>query len=111
MAEIGNILAGVYLTAIHDFCKLNIYHSAPRIAIDMIQSLLDESLASLSREVREIIMVINEFSTDEGSIRTFFLLIPSAKSVRTLVDSIEEVRRAYGDGAMRRNGERARNED
>src|SRR5689334_7645357 len=27
LAEIGNILAGVYLTAIHDFCRLNVCHS------------------------------------------------------------------------------------
>lgn len=101
LAEMGNILVGVYLTAIHDFCKLNIYHSVPKLAIDMIQSLLDESLVTMSREVEEIIMVVNEFITDEEHITTLFLVIPSVKSVRILVDSIEETRRALimGEGA------------
>ena len=38
VAEIGNILAGVYLTAIHDFCKLNVCHSVPVAAVDMPQA-------------------------------------------------------------------------
>jgi len=118
LAEIGNILAGVYLTAIHDFCKLNIYHTVPRVAIDMIQSLLDESLATMSREVEEIIMVVNDFIAADGHITTYFLVIPSPQSVKTLVDSIEEARSALmkgegetvtgrnGDGERGRNGER-----
>ena len=32
LGEIGNILAGVYLTAIYDFCRLKICHSVPFLA-------------------------------------------------------------------------------
>jgi len=110
LAEMGNILAGAYLTAIHDFCKRNIYHTVPRVAIDMIQSLLDESLATTSREVKEIIIVVNDFITAEEDITTFFLIIPSPQSVKTLVDSIDEARRGMmmgrqGERAKRRKGE------
>ena len=92
LTEVGNIIAGVYLTAIHDFCRLNIYHTVPTIAIDMIQSLLDESIAVLSREVQAIILIENEFIIEESRIRTFLLLIPTGQSVKTLVDSIEQAR-------------------
>lgn len=93
LTEIGSILAGVYLTAIHDFCKLNICHTVPRIGIDMIQSLLDESLATISREVEEIIIVVNNFiPVEEDRINSFLLVIPSPQSVKTLVDSIEDAR-------------------
>jgi len=96
LTEIGNILAGVYLTAIHDFCRLNIYHTVPTIAIDMIQSLLDESIVVLSRQVQALILIENEFIVEERRIKTFLLLIPAVESVRTLVDSIVGARMAYG---------------
>ena len=96
LTEIGNILAGVYLTAIHEFCKLYIYHTVPTIAIDMIQSLLDESIVALSRQVQALILIENEFIVEERRVRTFFLLIPAVQSVKTLVDSVEGARLAYG---------------
>jgi len=96
IAEIGNVVAGVYMTAVHDFCKLNIYHTVPTVATDMIQALLDESLVSLSRQVQHIIVVENEFMVKEKRIRTFLVMIPSVESVKTLVGSIGKARMAYG---------------
>ena len=95
LMEIGNITAGVYLGAIQDFCKLKIFHFVPTLATDMIQSLLDESLATLSREVENIILIENIFITDVGKVRTFLLLVPSASSIVKLVSSIEDARMAY----------------
>jgi len=92
IAEIGNIVAGVYLTAVHDFCRLNIYHTVPTVATDMVQALLDESLVRLSRQVQHIIVVENEFIVEEKLIRTFLVMIPSVESVNTLVNSIEQAR-------------------
>ena len=92
IAEIGNIVAGVYLTAVHDFCKLNIYHTVPTIATDMIQALLDESLVRLSRQVQHIIVVENEFIVEKKRIRTFLVMIPSMESVNILVNSIGQAR-------------------
>ena len=94
VAEIGNIVAGVYLTAVHDFCRLNIYHTVPTVATDMIQALLDESLVRLSHQVQHIIVVENEFVVEEKRIRTFFVMIPSVESVNTLVNSIGQARMA-----------------
>ena len=96
LTEVGNILGGVYLTAIHDFCKLNIYHTAPTLAIDMIQSLLDESLATLSHQVQTAVLIENRIYVGAEGITTFLLLVPSAESVNTLVDSIAQARLAYG---------------
>ena len=92
IAEISNIVAGVYLTAVHDFCKLNIYHTVPTVATDMIQALLDESLVRLSRQVQHIIVVENEFMIEEKLIRTFLVMIPSVESINILVNSIGQAR-------------------
>ena len=97
LAEIGNILVGIYLTAIHDFCKLHIYHTIPTVAVDMVQSLLDESLNVLSMQVQLMIVIENEFLVEKKHIRAFLIMIPSVESVKTLLDSIEQARMAYGE--------------
>ena len=94
IAEISNIVAGVYLTAVHDFCRLNIYHTVPTVATDMVQALLDESLVRLSRQVQHIIVIENEFMVEEKLIKTFLVMIPSVDSVDILVNSIGQARMA-----------------
>jgi chemotaxis protein CheC len=97
LEEIGNIMAGVYLTAIHDFCKLNIYHTVPSLRTDMLQSLLDELLINMGRQAESFIVVESEFTIAIESeiavqgekIRTFLLMIPSVESVKKLVDSVK----------------------
>jgi chemotaxis protein CheC len=92
LTEIGNIVAGVYLTAIHDFCRLNIYHSVPCLICDMIQAALDESLVNLSWQLQTTFLIENIFVVENDHIRTFLLIIPSKESIDTLVDSIEQAK-------------------
>ena len=93
LEEIGNILAGVFLVSIHDFCRLNIYHTVPELRIDMIQALLDESIASTAAGKSQIILIESEFVIKEENISTFFLIIPDWESIHKLVDSIENARK------------------
>lgn len=95
VAEIGNIIAGNYFTAINDFCDLNINYSVPRIAIDMVQSLLDESLAAESGESQKLLLAENKFITDGDYITTFLLMIPSMRHLEEFVDLIEKARKEY----------------
>lgn len=96
--EIANIIAGVFLTAIHDFSRLNIYHTVPVLAIDMIQSLLDESLVSLSSKINEIVIIENEFTIKDGNVRTVLFVIPLVESIEVLLGSIHSARKEYGMG-------------
>lgn len=91
LTELGNIIAGVYLTAVHDFCRLNIYHSVGVTAVDMIQALLDEFVAAVSREARDLLIVENVFTIDHGPIKTFFILIPAPESFSALKASLARV--------------------
>ena len=97
LLEIGNILAGVHLVSLHDFCGLNIYHSMPVLAIDMIQALLDEAIATAGRKKPPVVLVQQEFIVVKKDIRTFFLLMPFAEHLQTLVDSLGAARKnMYG---------------
>jgi len=95
IVEIGNILSGVYLTSIHEFCGLNIYHTVPVLAVDMIQPLLDEALIKTSLQIQAAVLIENEFVIEEHHIRTLLLIIPSAESVKPLIDSLEQAKKAY----------------
>jgi chemotaxis protein CheC len=96
VAEIGNILAGVYLTAIHDFCKLQVCHSVPVPSVDVLQALLDEAIANHAGKAETIILVTNEFMIGTEHFRTYLLILPSGKSTDALVDSIKQARELYG---------------
>jgi chemotaxis protein CheC len=96
LAEIANILAGVYLTAIHDFCKLQVCHSVPVLAVDMLQALLDEAIASQTGKAQTVLLVTNEFAIDKEHFRTYLLIFPNGKSINALVDSIKQARELYG---------------
>jgi len=97
VAEIGNVLAGVYLTSIHDFSSLTIYHTIPCTAVDMIQSIIDETLVNLSKTVPDIFIFINEFVIKTLSFKMYLLLIPSPDSFDRLVSSLQTIRRGIHD--------------
>lgn len=93
--EIGNILAGVYLTSIHDLCRLNIYHTIPVAATDMAQAVLDETIATMSAKSELLIIIVNKFlaAEQDETIDTYLIMIPDANSLKTLTDSIREANR------------------
>lgn len=96
LAEIANILAGVYLTAIHDFCGLTVCHSVPVPAVDMLQALLDEPLADLAREQQSMVLITNEFLIGQDRVKTFFLILPTKDALQALVDSMKAAGEMYG---------------
>lgn len=98
ITEIANITAGVYLRAINDFCGLKVYHTVPTVVIDMIQAILDESIAHLSSAMQEIIIIENVFVLQSDQIHTYFVIMPRSESIDTMVASIDGARAIYGTG-------------
>ncbi len=97
--EIGNILAGVYLTAIHDFCNLNIYHTIPSTAQDMAQAVMDETIARMGVNSRMLVVIVNKFSSalqNQKTIETFLILVPDKDSEKPLLDSIQGAKKLHG---------------
>lgn len=97
--EIGNILAGAYLTAIHDFCKLNIYHTIPFTARDMAQAVLDETIARMRVDAEFLIIIVNKFEStlrNKNEITTMLVLFPDKDSEKVLLDSVVEANKICG---------------
>lgn len=88
LEEVGNIVAGVYLTGIYDLYGLNIYHSIPSVAQDMFASLIDEAVAGESMAGCHVVLIESLFTITHGSIKTFLMLVPSVDSASAFLDSM-----------------------
>lgn len=92
LSEIGNILAGVYMNAVYEFCRLRIYHSVPVLIMDTVRSLLDRLFASKGHDASAVIFVKNEFVISEKSITTWFMFATFDEHIEKLMNSIEKAR-------------------
>ncbi len=93
--EISNIVVGVFVYSIHDFCGLNLYHTVPDSRIDLLMSLLDESIAARARGNTEFILIENIFQVDaklKRNITVSLLLILAVDSLEVFAGSIKKAR-------------------
>lgn len=94
--EIGNIVAGVYLTAIHDFCKFSIYHDVPTLANGTIELILSEQVMRIGFEIKQVLLTETEFIAEKKDISSFLLMLLPLNDAKKLADAIEQVRFRYG---------------
>jgi chemotaxis protein CheC len=92
VTETANILAGAFLTAIHDFCGLNIFHTVPIYENCTSKHLFDEIQRSASDSSDIVLVITNEFTVSKADIRTYLLLILSPENITRLVRAIENIR-------------------
>jgi chemotaxis protein CheC len=100
LAEIGNIMAGVCLYSVHDFCGLKVDHMVPELSIDMLLALLDESMAARMKVYQHFIWIKSKFkiTCESGKIiQVYFILILMIESISKLKTAIQQARiRMYG---------------
>ncbi|MBO6215282.1 MAG: chemotaxis protein CheC [Lachnospiraceae bacterium] len=86
--EIGNIIAGAYLTALSGLTNLNIMPTVPYVAIDMAAAILSLPAIQFGMMGDNALMINTNISDDLG-ISGHFLLMPEN-------DSYEKILRALG---------------
>ncbi|MGO4887758.1 chemotaxis protein CheC [Anaerobacillus sp. MEB173] len=92
LQELGNILAGSYLSALSDLTKLNLQPSVPATSIDMASAILSYGLIEIS-QVGDFAIVIDTSITekinqqDENLTGQFFLL-PDPDSFRKIFQAL-----------------------
>jgi chemotaxis protein CheC len=92
ITEIANIMAGVFLTAIHDFCKLNIFHSIPIVGKGVSDSLVNVLNQPDNKAGETVLLITNEFIINNSSIRTYLIMILSTSNSIKLIKAIEDRR-------------------
>jgi chemotaxis protein CheC len=91
LQELGNILAGSYLSALADLTKLKLYPSVPALSIDMIGAILGYGLLEISR-VGDIAIVIDTAVHEENqphdSVNGHFFLLPDPDSFESIFQAL-----------------------
>lgn len=83
LQEIGNILAGSYLSALSDFIQILLQPSVPLLHIDMAAAILTQGLIELSHESDYAIIIdtiINDEDSNRAPIKGHFFLLPDPES-------------------------------
>lgn len=91
LQELGNILAGSYLSALSDFIKILLQPSVPLLHIDMAAAILTQGLMELSQESDYAIIIdtiINEEGNSGEPIQGHFFLLPDPESFPKIFDRL-----------------------
>lgn len=89
LVEMGNVLFGVYTSAIYKTYDLHTYHSLPESLKDPIQKPISEILSSQEIRNQHHLVIENEFSVRDETIKFWCLISPTQKSFQELVNRIE----------------------
>jgi chemotaxis protein CheC len=91
LGEIGNILAGSYLSSLSDFTKLQIIPSVPGLSIDMAGAVIANGLVEVSHSSDSAIMIDTVIYDDCGQAPPFkghCLVIPDPASLSTIFSAL-----------------------
>jgi len=88
LKEIGNILAGSYLSALTSLTGLRILPSVPDMAIDMAGAILSVPAIQFGKLGDTVLYIETEFSEDDKKVVGSFFLIPDVESYDILLKSL-----------------------
>lgn len=91
LQELGNMLAGSYLSALSDFTGLHLYPSVPASSIDMLGAILSYGFLELSH-YSDLAIVIEtaliDLNEDRMGVEGHFLLLPDPQSFEIIFHSL-----------------------
>lgn len=89
LKEIGNIIAGAYLSALSSLTNLSIVESVPYMSIDMAGAILSVPAIAFGELGDKALLIESEFNqTEQSSANGFFILIPTEESYSKILSSL-----------------------
>lgn len=88
LCEIGNILAGSYLSSLADFTQLSMLPSVPSIALDMAGAILSYGLVQYGEMGDSAMLIETTFIEDYQSLEGHFFLIPDPDSFNKIFKAL-----------------------
>lgn len=86
--EIGNIIAGAYLSSLSSLTNLTITSSIPYMAIDMAGAILSVPAIEFGKIGDKALLIETEFDNLEKALNGYFLLIPTLDSYTAILTSL-----------------------
>lgn len=90
LQEVGNILAGSYISSLSGLTNLKVLISVPSVAVDMAGAILSVPAIQFGLVGDKILIIENDFfeETSDDAIQGYFFLIPDISSYDTLFKSL-----------------------
>lgn len=88
LAEIGNILAGSYLSSLADFTSLSMMPTVPALALDMAGAILGYGLLQFGEMGDSALLIDTTFIEGHNEVEGQFFLIPDPESFSKIFKSL-----------------------
>ncbi len=88
LKEIGNIIAGAYLSSLSTLTNIRIDASIPYMAIDMSGAILSVPAIEFGKVGDKALIIETEFFKDDIDVNGYFILIPSVESYDVILTSL-----------------------
>lgn len=88
LQELGNIIAGAYLSAVSSLTKLCITSSIPSLAIDMAGAILSVPAIEFGKVSDKALLIQSEFGDDKMTVDGYFILIPTLEAFDKIFASL-----------------------
>jgi chemotaxis protein CheC len=86
--EIGNIIAGAYLSSLSELTNMRIMSSVPYMAIDMAGAILSVPAIEYGKIGDKALIIETEFGDQIKSVNGYFILLPSLESYGAILTSL-----------------------
>lgn len=88
LMEIGNIIAGAYLSSISTLTNMFITSSVPYLAIDMAGAILSVPAIEFGKLGDKALLIESQFKDLDVDISGYFILIPTLESYKRILTSL-----------------------
>ncbi|MEN1984945.1 chemotaxis protein CheC [Paenibacillus hubeiensis] len=88
LSEIGNMLAGSYLSSLADFTGLSMYPTVPGLAVDMAGAILSYGLLQFGEMGDDALLIDTSFLEGQDQVEGQFFLIPDPASFAKIFESL-----------------------
>ena len=88
MQEIGNIIAGAYLSSLSALTNMKITSSVPYMAIDMAGAILSVPAIEFGKISDKALLIETEFGDVGEEVNGYFILIPTLESYGQILTSL-----------------------
>lgn len=91
LCEVGNIIAGSYLSSLATITKLSMQPSIPYMAIDMVGAILSVPAIEFGQVDDKVLLVKTKFLEGEESVTGNYILLPDVPSFNKILTSLGEL--------------------
>ncbi|MBE5959912.1 MAG: chemotaxis protein CheC [Lachnospiraceae bacterium] len=88
LKEVGNIIAGAYLSSLSTLTNMRISSSIPYLAMDMAGAILSVPAIEFGRISDKALLIETEFGDKDTEVNGYFILIPTLKSYGAILESL-----------------------